>query len=99
MIYEIARLKIDKTKALEFEKAVEQAVPLFMSSEGCHGMALEKIIEEEGCYHLRVKWESLAHHTEIFRSSENFVKWRALVGGYFIDAPIVLHSEIVENYF
>lgn len=99
MIFEIARIKIDPLKSNEFEAAVLAAVPLFKSSEGCHSMALEKVIEENGVYNLRVKWESLAHHTEIFRSSENFQKWRALVGEFFIEPPIVLHNQIVENYF
>ncbi len=99
MIYEIARIKIDKNNSLDFEKAVEKAVPLFMESSGCLGMSLEKIIEEDGVYNLRIKWETLEHHTEKFRSSENFSSWRALVGGFFIDAPYVIHSEIVENYF
>ncbi len=99
MIYEIAIITIDPANAAAFESAVAQAAPLFKAAPGCHGMALERGIEEPGKYRLIVQWESLAHHTELFRNSESFGQWRALVGGYFVGAPSVDHSEVVGRYF
>lgn len=99
MIYEMAKIKIDPQSAKAFENAVKSAVPLFQSSKGCKLMRLEKVIENEGEYILRVGWETLENHTIDFRSSENFQKWRALVGGFFIDAPIVLHNATIEEFF
>ncbi|MGZ6041865.1 MAG: antibiotic biosynthesis monooxygenase family protein [Asticcacaulis sp.] len=99
MITEIARLRIDALRSDDFEAAVAAAAPLFRASEGCHGMALDRIIEEPGTYVLRVSWETLEHHTVIFRGSENFQKWRALVGPFFIEPPEVAHNETRATYF
>ncbi len=99
MIYEMARIKVAPENFAAFEAAVKEAIPLFQTSIGCKSMRLEKCIENEGEYWLRVGWETLESHTIDFRGSENFQKWRALVGGFFIDAPIVLHNEIIDEYF
>lgn len=99
MINEIAIITIDPAKAAEFEVAVTNAVPLFKTALGCHGMALERGIESPGTYRLLVQWESLAHHVELFRNSEAFAQWRSLVGHYFVGAVVMDHSETVQNYF
>mgnify|MGYP000211557229 FL=1 len=99
MITEIATLTIDPAKAADFEAAVAAAAPYFKRSEGCHGMALEKVIETPGLYHLRVLWETVEHHMVTFRNSDNFQQWRALAGPFFTEAPKVVHGETVSQYF
>mgnify|MGYP001226822774 CR=1 FL=1 len=87
MITEIAQLTIDPSRAEEFEAAVTRAVPYFRSAQGCHGMALERVIEDPSRYHLIVQWESVEHHMVTFRESEGFRAWRALVGPFFTAPP------------
>jgi quinol monooxygenase YgiN len=99
MINEVAILAIDPANADAFEAAVAQAVPLFKAAPGCHGMALERGIEAPGKYRLFVQWESVSHHMDLFRSSEAFGQWRALVGPYFTGPAVMDHSETVEVYF
>lgn len=99
MITEIATLRIDPAKAAEFEAAVAAAARYFKADAGCHGMSLEKVIEEPGVYNLRVLWETVEAHTVGFRSSDNFQQWRALAGPFFVEPPKVVHSETVGNYF
>ncbi len=99
MINEIAILSIDPANADAFEAAVAQAAPLFKAAPGCHGLALERGIEDPGKYRLLVQWESVAHHLDIFRNSEAFGQWRSLVGAYFIGPAVMDHSETVEAYF
>jgi len=99
MITEIATLRIDPAKADAFEAAVAAAKPYFQASPGCHGMALEKVIETPGLYHLRVLWETVEAHTVTFRGSDNFQQWRALAGPFFVSAPDVVHAETVGTYF
>jgi quinol monooxygenase YgiN len=72
MINEIAILTIDPANAAAFEAAVAKAAPLFKAAPGCHGMALERGIESPATYRLLVKWESVAHHVDLFRNSEAF---------------------------
>lgn len=99
MIMEIATLKIDPLRAADFEEAVAEAVPYFKATPGCHGMALERLIEEPETYILRVLWETLEHHTVGFRSSDNFQKWRGLAGPFFVEPPHVVHIETKAKYF
>lgn len=99
MITEIAHITIDPAKAADFEVAVERAAALFQSAAGCHGMALERIIENPAFYRLRVQWESVDHHMITFRNSESFQGWRDLVGSFFTEPPVVEHSESVSEYF
>lgn len=99
MIYEIAKLTVGADSASAFEDAVAQAAPLFKAAEGCRSMALHRIVEEPASYHLMVGWESVAHHMDLFRASPAFQQWRALVGGFFVAPPQVIHTDIAATFF
>ncbi len=99
MINEIVLITIDSANARVFEAAVAKAVPLFRVANGCHGMALERGIEDPTQYRLIVKWESVDHHMVGFRGSGAFQQWRALVGDYFAAPPVMNHTETVRDYF
>ncbi|MEY2925934.1 MAG: hypothetical protein RL367_411 [Pseudomonadota bacterium] len=98
MITEIATLTIDPAKAAAFEAAVAQAVSAFKSDTGCHGMALERIIEDPAQYRLLVQWDSVDAHMA-FRETPAFQTWRGLAGSFFVGTPAVVHSESVGRYF
>jgi quinol monooxygenase YgiN len=99
MITEIARITIDPANAAAFEAAVAEAAPWFRSDPSCHGMALERGIDTPGKYRLFIQWESVSHHMDLFRNSEAFGQWRALVGPYYTGPAMMDHSETVEAYF
>jgi quinol monooxygenase YgiN len=99
MINEIAIITINPANAAAFEAAVTEAAPLFKAAPGCHGMALERGIESPATYRLLVKWESVAHHVELFRNSEAYGQWRELVGPYFAGPVVMDHSKTVQAYF
>jgi quinol monooxygenase YgiN len=99
MITEIAHLTIDPQNAVAFEAAVAQAASAFKTADGCHGMALEHLIEDPARYCLRVQWESVEHHMVTFRNSPAFQTWRGLAGPFFTVPPVVEHSERVTSYF
>ena len=96
MIREIAALTIDPANAGAFEDAVGQAQSIFLAAEGCRAMHLERVIETPGSYRLVVEWETIEHHTEIFRNSEAFQAWRALAAPYFTVLPVVVHTDTVQ---
>jgi quinol monooxygenase YgiN len=98
MITEIATLAIDPASAAAFEAAVAKATPAFQSDPGCHGMALERIIENPGEYRLFIQWDSVDAHLA-FRETPAFQTWRGLVGSFFVGTPSVVHSENVGRYF
>jgi quinol monooxygenase YgiN len=98
MIAEIATLTIDPANAAAFEAAVTQAAAAFKSDPGCHGMALERIIEDPAQYRLLVQWDSVEAHMA-FRDTPAFQIWRGLAGPFFVAPPSVVHSDEVGRYF
>ncbi len=99
MITEIAHITIDPANAAAFEAAVAEAAPAFQNAEGCHGMSLERVIEDPAQYRLRVQWDSVDHHMVTFRNSDAFQIWRGLAGPFFVQPPHVEHSETAGRYF
>ena len=99
MVTEIAVITIDPARAADFEAAVAKAAPLFEAADGCHGMALERVIERPGQYRLVVQWRSVDAHMQDFRESPAFGQWRALAGPFFTGPADVTHSEIAATYF
>lgn len=99
MITEIAHITIDPDRAAAFEAAVAEAAPHFRAAEGCHGMALVRVLEQEAQYRLLVQWETVDHHMVTFRETEGFQRWRSIAGPFFVEPPIVVHSAEVGRYF
>jgi len=99
MITEIAHLTIDIARAEDFEKAVASVAGAFQTATGCHGMALEREIEDPGRYRLIVQWDSVDAHMVDFRNSPAFQAWRNAAGPFFAAPPMVVHSETVGRFF
>jgi quinol monooxygenase YgiN len=99
MVNEIALITIDPANAAAFEAAVAEAAPLFKAAQGCHGMALERGVEDPAIYRLLVQWENVDHHMVTFRETAAFQVWRELAGPFFTAPPSVVHSTEVGRYF
>ncbi len=93
MIHETAEFTV--TDGPAFEAAVREALPLFHASPGCQSVTLHRVIEDPSRYRLLVRWSTLEDHTEGFRGSDAFPRWRALVSPFFAAPPDVTHSEEV----
>ena len=81
-----------------FEIGVAQAAPLFLRAKGCHGLNLQRVVEDLSVYRLVVQWETVEHHTVDFRNSDDFQEWRRLVGPFFANPPVVTHTTIAASY-
>lgn len=99
MILEAATFEITQGSEPAFEAGVRQAAPLFREAKGCRSMKVRRSIERPGVYMLFVEWETLEDHTEGFRSSEAFARWRALVGPCFASVPEVEHFAMAADNF
>lgn len=96
MILEIADLRVDAERAVEFERALRHGVETVIShSRGFEGYKLNRSIESPGRYVLMIFWQTLEDHTVGFRGSDAFAAWRAIVGPFFVVAPVVEHFELV----
>jgi heme-degrading monooxygenase HmoA len=101
MVWEIAQLEILDGHNNTFESALAEAVPLFLRAHGCRGMQVQHSVEFPQRYRLIVDWNTVEDHTVRFRESEDFARWRALVGEHFAEPPTVEHTQVLYrgDYF
>lgn len=99
MIYETAVFQIKDGHGEAFEAAVAQAVPLFQKAEGALSFRLERRIETPLVYELHVGWTTVEAHTEGFRGSADFPRWRELIGEHLAEAPTAYHTQQVYTGF
>ena len=92
MILEIADIRIQPGKQAEFEAAIERGLRTVIArAEGIRGYQVNKGIESPERYVLQVSWDTLEAHTVAFRQGPLFAEWRAIVGPYFAQPPVVEH--------
>lgn len=96
MILEHADIRIDPARAAEFEAAILRGVrTVIAQAKGFRGYKVNRSLETPGRYLLMIYWETLEDHTVGFRGSEAFTQWRAIVGPFFLQPPVVEHMELV----
>lgn len=96
MILEHADIRIDPLKSSAFEEAILRGVTTVIAhSKGFKGYKVNRSIETPGRYILNIYWDTLEDHTVAFRGSDAFAQWRAIVGPFFAQPPVVEHLELV----
>ena len=96
MILEHADIRIDPSKASAFEEAILRGVTTVIAhAKGFKGYKVNRSIESPGRYLLMIYWDTLEDHTVGFRGSDAFAQWRAIVGPFFAQPPVVEHLELV----
>jgi heme-degrading monooxygenase HmoA len=75
----------------EFEAAFAEAKAIISSMPGFRTLALERCIEAPSRYLLLVEWDRLEDHTEGFRGSPEYQRWRALLHHFYDPFPVVDH--------
>ncbi len=91
MILESAMLSVKPGQNAAFEAAMTEARPLIAASPGFQGIEVRPCIERAGNYLLLVRWARLEDHTEGFRTSERYEKWRGLLHHFYDPFPIAEH--------
>lgn len=97
MIVEIATLFIKETQLSAFKTAFERAKLVVIDSPGCLSIKMLQGIENPSTFQVLIEWQTLEHHTVIFRESERFTQWRSLISPYFESPPQVEHFEAVSR--
>jgi heme-degrading monooxygenase HmoA len=93
MILEHAVLDVVPGQEEAFEAAFDEAAPIISSMPGFLDLRLERCLERPSRYLLLVEWETLADHTEGFRGSPGYERWRALLHHFYDPFPTVEHYE------
>ena len=96
MILEVADIRIPAGKQAEFDAAIQRGVETVISkAQGFRGYKVNRGVESPERYLLMIYWATLEDHTVAFRQGSLFPEWRAIVGPFFAQPPVVEHFELV----
>jgi heme-degrading monooxygenase HmoA len=96
MILEVADIRIPAGKQAEFDAAIQRGVETVISkAQGFRGYKVNRGVESPERYLLMIYWATLEDHTLAFRQGPLFPEWRAIVGPFFAQPPVVEHFELV----
>ena len=95
MTLEHAVLDVVPGQGPSFETAFVEAAPIIASMAGFRSLRLERCVEQPSRYLLLVEWERLEDHTEGFRGSAEYQRWRELLHHFYDPFPVVEHYEPV----
>ena len=98
MILEIADIRIHPGKQAEFDAAIQRGLGTVAArAKGMQGYQVNKCIESPERYVLQIFWATLEDHTVGFRESPLFAEWRAIVGPFFAQPPVVEHFTLLTK--
>lgn len=96
MILEIADIRIPPGRQADFEEAIQRGLETVVAqAKGMRGYKVNHGIESPERYVLQIFWDTLEDHTVGFREGPLFPQWRAIVGPFFAQPPVVEHFDLV----
>lgn len=96
MILEIADIRIMPGQQDAFDTAIVRGLTeVIGQAKGFRGYKVNRCVETPERYVLMIYWETLENHTVDFRGGPLFAQWRAIVGPFFAQPPLVEHFVLV----
>lgn len=90
MVLEVALIDVTPGSEEAFAAAYARAKELVGDTPGCRSMRMTRGVETPTRFVLLVEWDSVEDH-QVFRDSDRFPQWRALIGPHFAAPPQVEH--------
>lgn len=90
MVLEVALIDVTPGAEDDFAAAYGQARELVTVTPGFQSMRMTRGVETPTRFVLLVEWDSVEAH-QVFRDSDRFGQWRALIGPHFAQPPHVEH--------
>jgi heme-degrading monooxygenase HmoA len=91
VVLEIADFAVLPGQEGEFVAAVREGLAYVAATPGFRSARVTRGVESPSRFVLLIEWDSLEAHTVGFRESENFPRWRGVVGPFFDGPPRVEH--------
>jgi len=91
MVLEVAILNVRRGQGEAFEKSFHEAQQILSATPGYQRHELRRCVEAPDRYLLLVWWDSLESHTEGFRKSPGYDRWRRLLHHFYDPFPEVEH--------
>ena len=98
MILELVDIRIQPGQQAAFDEAIQRGVQTVIAkAKGFQGYKINRGIESPERYILQIFWTTLENHTVDFRESSAFGEWRAIVGPFFAQPPVVEHFNLLSK--
>jgi heme-degrading monooxygenase HmoA len=97
MILEVAILNLRPDCQREFEAAFSEAQSILAASPGYQHHELRRCVEAANRYLLLVWWRDLESHTEGFRGSPAYQRWKTLLHHFYDPFPTVEHYTLLDE--
>ena len=91
MVVEHALLPVKAGQEAAFEAAFGEAKTIIAAMPGFRSLTLSRCIERPDTYLLLVEWDQLEDHTDGFRGSPEYQRWRELLHHFYEPFPTVEH--------
>ena len=95
MIVEIAEYNAQPGKSDEFLSGLTRGMEVVRKAEGCRSVAIRRQIEDPNHFIAQIEWETLEHHTVMFRGGPAFQEYRSHIAGLFVDPIVARHYNTV----
>ncbi|MEX5708079.1 antibiotic biosynthesis monooxygenase family protein [Parafrankia sp. FMc6] len=96
-VVEVARFDVLPGSEEEFAAAYRTVRHELVATPGCRSARMTRGVESPSSFVLLVDWDSLEAHTETFRGSDRFTRWRAALSPFFAAAPSVEHVVAITD--
>ena len=97
MVLEHALLPVRPGYEEAFEASFAQAKEIIAGMPGFGRLTLSRCVERTSTYLLLVEWDRLEDHTEGFRTSPDYQRWRELLHHFYDPFPVVEHYQQVAT--
>ena len=97
VILELAVLDIVPGRTEAFEQAFAEAKSIIAGMPGFMGLELQRSIEQPNRYLLLARWRAREDHTEGFRKSAEYLRWKALLHHFYDPFPRVEHYRLTDT--
>jgi heme-degrading monooxygenase HmoA len=96
MVLEVGDIQVIAGSEDDFVAAYRTVREVLATTPGCQSVQLTQSVESPNRFVLLVEWDSIESHEQTFRGTDRFTKWRAAIGPYFANPPLVEHVRPVE---
>ena len=91
-VWEIAEVRVAQGREDEFESTFRSLLPILGNADGRLDVKLLRGMDKAGAFLILVEWQSVEHHTEVFRNSEAFSEFSEALGSLLAAPPTPFHA-------
>lgn len=96
MVLEVADIHVRPGTQEQFLIAYRGARDVLATADGCRSVRMTQCVETPTRFVLLVEWDSVDAHEQGFRATDRFTAWRAAIGPFFAQPPLVEHVVDVD---